>query len=146
MLNILDSIKGAISSVTHLLDTITTTDEERAKAKAHIIKIQNELLIKGVELESQMLENHRQIMLADANSKSWMARNWRPIVSFGLFVLVAIKYGVDVIHAFNPTINPIEFDSNFWLAIGGLWGITAFTRGAENTVSKWKNQNGNIRM
>ena len=87
-MSLLNFIPKLFSPVTSLIDEIFTNDEERAAAKEKLLKIQNELNIKLLDYENQLLKQKSEIIKAEANGQSWIQRNWRPITMLTFLVLV----------------------------------------------------------
>jgi hypothetical protein len=142
---ILDTIKNIINPVTNMVDEITTSAEEKGKIKIELEKIKAEIqtLVLGLEekrldMEMKLMEYSNKLLMADATSDNTLQKTWRPIISLSLAGLVIIKYLVDVIYTFGWVDRQIVFDANFWLAVGGLWGITSLTRGVEKTSKSYK--------
>ncbi len=94
-MSILSFLGGALKPLTEMADNFHTSDDERNKAKAIILKIENELEAKYLDLESQLIKSQSAVIIAEAQSQSWIARNWRPIVMLTfttLIVLIATGY------------------------------------------------------
>ena len=68
------------------LDLLSSlTPEQKAKAKAELISAENAATMQ--ELEVQM-----KAIVAEANSESWIARNWRPITMLTFVGLIVAKW------------------------------------------------------
>jgi hypothetical protein len=87
-MNIFSGIAGLFKPVASLIDNITTSDEERLKLGNELAQIQNNVEMKVLDLESQLLKSQSSIIVAEANGQSWMQRNWRPITMLTFLVLV----------------------------------------------------------
>jgi hypothetical protein len=142
---IIDSIKNIINPVTTMVDELHTSDEEKGKIKIELEKLSNDfqkmiadLEGKKLDLEMKMLEYVNKLNLVDAQSDSNLQRNWRPIIALTLLFLVTTKYMVDILFVFGYVHSQIEFDANFWFAVGGIWGITSLTRGVEKSIKGLK--------
>jgi hypothetical protein len=62
------------------IDDITTTDEERLAFKVALTQIEADLKEVGYDYDKELASARASVILAEANSQSWLARNWRPIV------------------------------------------------------------------
>jgi len=71
-----------------LIDDLHTSDEERLQVKQAMFELQVQAFNKAEEYESQLLKAKSSIITAEANSSSWLARNWRPITMLTFLVLV----------------------------------------------------------
>jgi hypothetical protein len=81
-------ISNIFKPAADLIDNLTTTDEERMTIKKEMMKIENNLQLKILEYESQLLKAQSSIVLAEATGKSWLQRNWRPITMMCFLVIV----------------------------------------------------------
>lgn len=91
-MSILGFLGGALRPAFDLVDSLVTTDDERLKWKVALEKIENDLKVEGYKYDTALTEARSSIIIAEAQSQSWMARNWRPIIMlmFGtLIVLIA---------------------------------------------------------
>jgi hypothetical protein len=73
-----------------LIDELHTSDEEKLKMQGHIKAIENELLAKVIEYESQLLASQTNIISAEATGHSWLQRNWRPITMLTFLILIVL--------------------------------------------------------
>lgn len=71
-----------------LIDNLHTSDEERLKIKQAMFELQVEAFNKAEAYESELLAAKSTIITAEAQSQSWIARNWRPITMLTFLVLV----------------------------------------------------------
>ena len=71
-----------------LIDNIHTSDEERLKVKQAMFELQVEAFNKAEEYETTLLDAKKTIITAEAQSQSWIARNWRPITMLSFLALV----------------------------------------------------------
>lgn len=135
MSGILDFIGGLIKPVTNLVDDLTTSDEERALAKAKLLEIENQLTSKYLELESQVVQAKQNVMVAELNQTDNYTKRARPTVIYGGLLILLInhvllpwiayfKEGVEKL----PT---IDLPTEFWLAWGGIVSVYAFGRTRE---------------
>ena len=76
-----DAIKG----VTNLVGQFV---EDKDKANELETAIKNKL----IGLEEEVIKAQRDVIVAEANSQSWMARNWRPIMMLTFVFIVANNY------------------------------------------------------
>ena len=87
-MGIFSFIKSIIKPAEELIDTLTTSKEEKLMLKKQIMEVENQLQMKIMEYESQLLEAHADIIKSEATGKSWLQRNWRPITMLTFLVLV----------------------------------------------------------
>ena len=112
-----------------LIDDIHTSDEEKLKLGNALAVIQNEIHSKVIEYETELLNAKTSIITSEANGKSWMQRNWRPITMLTFLALV-------VCDSFGWLANPLAAEAWTLLQIG-LGGYVA-GRSVEKTVQTFK--------
>tara|TARA_R110000751_G_scaffold241516_2_gene341973 strand:+ start:418 stop:834 length:417 start_codon:yes stop_codon:yes gene_type:complete len=89
MMGFLSGIIGPISS---LVDNLHTSDEEKGQIKIALDTMHKELAIESLKLEKALAEARSSIIVAEANSESWITRSWRPIIMLmfgGLICLIS---------------------------------------------------------
>ena len=83
------SLVGSIfKPAAELIDNLHTSDEERLKIKQAMFELQVEAFNKAETYESELLAAKSTIITAEAQSQSWIARNWRPLTMLTFLVLV----------------------------------------------------------
>ena len=76
-----DAVKG-------VTDLVGQFVEDKDKANELETAIKNKL----IGLEEEVIKAQRDVIVAEANSQSWMARNWRPIMMLTFVFIVANNY------------------------------------------------------
>lgn len=100
-----------------LIDAIHTSEEERIDAKTRMLAAQTGLTMKVLDYEAQLMKMQSSIVLAEANGKSWLQRNWRPITMMTFLLLV-------VLDSFG--LLPFRLAGEAWLLLQiGLGGYVA---------------------
>jgi hypothetical protein len=74
-------ITGLVKAVGGLIDGVTTTTEEKLTLQAKLNEIQNAFVLQLAALDTQFAAEQAKVVMAEANSGSYLARNWRPTVS-----------------------------------------------------------------
>ena len=90
MLSILGFIADIFKPAAELVDDLHTSEEESLKIKERMFKMEQAVTLKMMEYESQLLTAKTDIIKAEANSASWIARNWRPITMLSFLALVVL--------------------------------------------------------
>lgn len=104
-------IFNGIKAVSNLIDDLHTSTEEKAEAQLKLSRLSADMTRSMLEHEAKVLEEQAKNIRAEANSESWLARNWRPIVMLSLTALV----GLD---SFGVLSNPLSDDAWLLLQIG----------------------------
>ena len=71
-----------------LIDNLHTSEEERMQIKQKMFELQVNAFLEAEKYESELLNAKKTIITAEAQSQSWIARNWRPITMLTFLVLV----------------------------------------------------------
>lgn len=87
-MNLLGVVSSIVNPITNLIDDLFTSDEERAKAKTTLREVENKLAVRILGYENQLLKAKAEIIKAEAEGKSWLQRNWRPITMITFLILV----------------------------------------------------------
>ena len=90
-MSFLSFISSIFEPAAKLIDALHTSDEEKLQMQAEIKKIENELLLKVMEYEKQLLESQTKIISSEATGASWLQRNWRPITMLTFLILVVLN-------------------------------------------------------
>lgn len=81
-------VKGLVKAVGGVLDDLTTTDEERLKAKEKLLEIERSFTVKLAEIEADVARSQAKVIVAEATGKSWLQRNWRPVLMLFFAVII----------------------------------------------------------
>ena len=85
---LINLLTTAIPAITNLIDDVHTSDEEKLKFKNKLASIQT-------TMQSDILKAQSSIVTAEAQGKSWLQRNWRPITMLTfLFLVVCDSFGL----------------------------------------------------
>ena len=87
-IGITDLIASIFKPAAELVDELHTSEEERLKAKGHLLDVQAAAMQRVFDYESEMLSAKAKVVHAEAQSKHWLTANWRPITMLTFLVLV----------------------------------------------------------
>lgn len=82
------ALSNIVNPVTKVIDELHTSDEEKLKLKHDMLSAQNELSSQVLKYESELMQAKSSIIVAEAKSQSWLARNWRPITMLTFLALI----------------------------------------------------------
>ena len=120
-----------VQTVGKVIDDLTTSDEEKGELKLKFLQQQLETIREANKLELAKLEAKKDIILAEANNNSWLARTWRPIVML-MFAFTAVAY------AFGLTDIDSEYVGHFFTLLTVGLGGHVIGRSGEKIVKTWK--------
>ena len=85
-------IGAAIGGIGKIIDEFKVTDEERATAKAKLLQVEADLTGKVLEYEATLANAQRDVIVAEMQSGSVLARNWRPVLMVVITTILAHQY------------------------------------------------------
>ncbi|GAA6184858.1 MULTISPECIES: 3TM-type holin [Alteromonadaceae] len=98
-IGIMEFIGGIFKPAADLIDNVHTSDEERLVLKKQLDEIRAGVQLKMIELEHKVLEYETKVLqaqqaviVAEAQGKSWIQRNWRPVLMMVIIFIVANNY------------------------------------------------------
>jgi hypothetical protein len=93
-MSILSFLSAAVAPVANLIDELHTSDDEKGQLQLQFTALTNQITSQVIALEGKLLEARQNIIVAEAQSQSWITRNWRPITMLTLlFMIVSDGYG-----------------------------------------------------
>lgn len=87
-MNLLNLIGQVFKPAAELIDAMHTSEEERLQQKSRLIEVQAAVIDHALKYEQELLGKRTEIIVAEAKSESWIARNWRPITMLTFLVLI----------------------------------------------------------
>jgi hypothetical protein len=91
-MGILNVIGSVIKPLTGLVDDLHTSSEEKLELKQKLAAIEADLSAKALAYEQSLVAEQASIIRAEAQSDSWLTKNWRPLTM--LFFLVIVGFAV----------------------------------------------------
>lgn len=127
---ILDGVKGIIGS-------FVTDPNAKLQATQKLAELEVSFKEKQIEAERDFAASQASVVIAEAKSDSWLARNWRPITMLTFVFIIVWNYViVGTIGAFYPVVHVIQVPPDMWnlleIGIGGYIGA----RTVEKVVDK----------
>ena len=127
-----DAVKG-------VTDLVGQFVEDKDKANELETKIKNKLL----SLEQEVITAQRDVIVAEAKSQSFIARNWRPIMMLTFVGIIANNYILfPYITLFGGTATTLEIPPDMWALLKiGVGGYVMGRSGDKMVESFAKNRN-----
>lgn len=144
-MNPFSTIVGAISTVfggvKDIIQGHIQNDADKIAASVKLGELQVQLQTTLIQAGEQFVDAQKSIIVAEAQSQSWLPRNIRPL---GLLVFLAIivYQGVFVSVFHLPPVNFTTVPDKLWNLIMVGFGGYILSRGAEKVAANW-NGNGN---
>jgi hypothetical protein len=87
MIGLTDLIAGIFKPAAELIDELHTSEEERLKARGHLLDVQAAAMERVFVYEQATIEAKAKIIHAEASSKHWLTASWRPITMLTFLAL-----------------------------------------------------------
>ena len=84
-----------------------------------LLKIQGELQGELIKVLQEQLEAQKAIIVAEATGKSWLQRNWRPMLMVCFTIIIAFNYIVAPLFSKQPLPIPPDMWDLLKIGIGG---------------------------
>jgi hypothetical protein len=130
-----------IGSLGGLLDKVSTTDEERLAAKAELLKLHSELTLGLAQVDAQFADARAKVLVAEAQSESWLTRNWRPILMLSFTAILIYNYVFCLIFGWPSSDIPTDLWAVIKIGVGGY----VMGRTVENVASYAPDVAANLR-
>ena len=99
---VLGFVRNIFKPASDLIDELHTSEEEKLKLRNELVRLQNQvtekqlqLMTKQLDLDRQVIQSQTQMMIAESQSDSWLAKNWRPVTMLTfLFLIVLYSLGL----------------------------------------------------
>jgi len=128
MLGLLSAVAGP------LIKGIFGTVDELVEDKDLAAKLKTQLQVQSMDIVTKQLDAARDIIMAEVNSGSWLAANWRPMIMVLFGVIIANNYLIAPIFGTPVTDIPSDMWDLLKLGLGGY----VVGRTVEKSVKVWK--------
>lgn len=96
---------------------------------------------KMLDLDSKLVSYQRDIIVAEAKSESWMARNWRPIMMLAFVGIIVNNHMLaPYLQLFGIPYKIMEVPENMWSLLNIGVGGYVVGRSAEKTMKHYKDK------
>ena len=145
-MEILSFISSIFKPAVDLVDELHTSDEEKGNIRNQLAAIQAGVQDKIIDLEAKRLEYEKQlvdarseVLTAEIQGKSWLQRNWRPILMMIIIVIIANNYIIfPYVGIWTDKVKMLELPGGlFALLTAGVGGYIV-GRSGEKIADKFK--------
>ena len=135
MLGLLTAIAGPV------IKGIFSTVDELVEDKDLAAELKNSLQARVMDMMKTEIESARDIIMAEANSDSFLAKNWRPITMLTFVTIIANNYIIyPYLQLFFNSGAMLDIPPDMWgLLKIGLGGYVV-GRSVEKGVQVWKDK------
>lgn len=122
-----DIVLGLAQPVADVVDELHTSEEEKLGLKHKLFELQVALYDKVLDYEGKLVAAQAQIVTAEAQSESWLSRNWRPLMMVTFMALVVNKWlGLSILLGLPTVYVSGQVENQLWtiiqIGIGGYVG------------------------
>ena len=130
---IIGAIVEGVKAITGLVDKVTTTDDERLSRQAELDTIKNRLEVNLAKLDAEFATVQSKVIIAEAQSESWITRTWRPLTMLAFVTLpFLVLFGLDPAPLAGV---PDLVWKIIWTGLGGYIGGRTVEKTAPKIVS-----------
>jgi len=86
-MGVTELIAGIFKPAATLVDELHTSDEERLKAKGHLLDVQAAAMQRVFDYEKEMIKGQQAIVNSEAKSEHFIVAAWRPITMLTFLTL-----------------------------------------------------------
>lgn len=136
-----DAIGNILTPIQKTVDDVVTSKEEKEQLKIEMQRVLNEAQQKALEYDKKLLDSQTQIVKAEVQGKSWLQRNWRPILMLSIVAIVVNNYLLfPYLIQFWPGATVLELPNGLWtLMTTGVGGYVVGRSGEKIAGSLKKN-------
>ncbi len=125
-------ITSIIQTGLSLIDKIIPDKKAAAEAKLKLLDLEQTGELKKIEQQAQ-------VVMSEARSDSWLARNWRPLIMTLFGLIIANNYILSPwLHALGFVSVSLPIPDRMWSLLELGLGGYVIGRSAEKAVQAWK--------
>ena len=111
-----------------LIDRLFPDKEKAAAAQLEMQKVLNEAIAAQAQADAAKIESQSKVIVAEANSQSYAARNWRPHLMYCLMATYPVNWVLfPILRACGVDIPALPIPSEYWtvlsIGLGGYIGV-----------------------
>ena len=135
---IFDFISSIISPVTKLIDTVSTSDEERLTLRNELAKIERDVKLKALDLDKEIFDGQTKIQLAELKQESNFVKMARPFATWSLVSIILFNYVGSPILKYLYGIDFPAINDTAIITLGAISGTHTLGRSLEKLKGKHK--------
>ena len=115
-------ITELVKGIGGVIDSVSTTSEEKLAAQAKLFELQAAFQAKLLEADASFAAEQAKVVIAETQSESWLTRNWRPILMLTFTYIIAHNFVIAPIFSAPKVDIPPDMWELLKLGIGGYIG------------------------
>lgn len=137
-LDFLNPVKALADTANAIIGKFVADPKEKADAQLALFTAQAQLQEAAMAAQQQLVDAQAKVVTAEAQSQSWLARNWRPILMTVFTYIILHNYVVSPLFGIASVPIPDRMWSLLELGIGGYIGGRSLEKVAPAIVSAVK--------
>lgn len=112
-------VRETMGAVGELLGKFIADPQEKLKAQLELTRIENEFQQKIIEADVEWAKAQADVIKTEAQSASWLARSWRPLLMLTFNYIILHTYIIAPIFGVTPVVIPEQMWDLLKIGIGG---------------------------
>lgn len=112
-------LREIVDAVGGVLDGLSTTAEEKLEAQRKLIEIERNFQTRMAEIDAQVSAQQAEVVKAEAESSSWLAANWRPILMLTFTYIIAHNFVIVPVFGITAAEIPADMWDLLKIGVGG---------------------------
>lgn len=127
-------VSTLLNGVRELLGKKLQNEADRTEANVKLAELEQQLQLAVVAADSQLESAQRDVIVAEAKSESWLARNWRPMLMLVFTFIILDNYVLSPIFSVPHTELPDQMWQLLKIGVGGY----ILGRSGEKAIANWR--------
>lgn len=123
-------IGSLVKEVGGVIDSLSTSKEEKLDAQRKLVELQRAFQTKVMEVDVQFAAQQAEVIRAEVQGESYLARNWRPILMLTFTYIIAHNFVIAPIFSLGSLAVPDQMWELLKIGMGGY----IFGRSAEKII------------
>lgn len=102
-----------------IVGRFVTDPNAKVQASIEIAKLQADYADRALAADTEIAKSQQAVLVAEASSTSWLARNWRPILMLTFTYIIAHNYVIGPLFSVRTVPIPPDMWELLKLGIGG---------------------------
>lgn len=132
-------VGGIFDGIKSIIGAFVVDPTAKLAATEKLAELELDFRAKQLAAETEFATQQANVVIAEAKSDSWIARNWRPMTMLTFVFIIVWNYIiVGTIGAFYSTVHTIAIPGDMWgllkLGIGGYIGARTVEKIADKVA------------
>lgn len=85
-------LAGVLDAANSIIGRFIVSPEQKLAATTEVMRAEQNFRLEMLKADGALAEQQSKVIIAEATSESWMARNWRPILMLTFTFIIAWNY------------------------------------------------------